>query len=530
MKVAFTPDLGHTIRLPSPSTGTVQLHLTATVHDEDDWRVLVATQARVQLWSNIGNPAWCEADFQPAKNIQEPDCDFVLAEQTRQLVLTVKVAVGQEYSFTYRVVHDDGQIEWLGAYGSNGSILVETASAASLDDAWTPGSARGTMIREVARDGEVAKLARTDYAAVFSSPELLVLAPKPDALLQTPTLVFSATPSGSLSFNSSTGSVGLSGESQLTFTSCESLAELQNALTTAQSGAIRVASGFSDATIIISSRRPAHVAILPKSHPQKVEIPLSVLAAGAPYPLCLYSPGTQSARFYSADTKLRIVFGASDGALLLVPMVEVAHEGRRWYVGVASANSESTPADVLPTPPPSPRLRPVVNRAPASPDPSFLNLAAAQNIAVPEAGPPSAVSKPRPSMWALIGYIGFSMLGWVARVVFCWRWWRKTPRKALSAPGPVDERTPLLADERRQRQPTVQVESTPTRPRSIPGISTTVQQGKVVLLVRGGTPEKVPVLLDGNAEEKRVLKMKMDMYLVEFVARSAGRMTVGSRP
>ncbi|KAJ7071523.1 hypothetical protein C8F01DRAFT_438761 [Mycena amicta] len=350
-----------------------------------------------------------------------------------------------------------------------------------------------SMIREargqLATELEVAKI-DASYEVVYppghsnlpvSNAELVILLPRQHLLVRSPTLVFSATSSGSISIDS-TGTVKVSGDPSVSFTACESSDELHRALTSTRTNFLRT----DDATLLASA---AHIVIVPNTRsplPQELSIPLGDLAAvsRSSLPLCLYSAPRRIAAFFSEDELVSIMVGPNGGHLLVVPMNEMIHDGQRWHVGIASPRSYSaaSTADVLPTPPPSPRLRPLTHRYCAR----------------------SCTSERR----------------------------GQTPSKSVRAFGlrgirttrtpSTDERTPLLAE---REPPVVHVVETPT---SQPALSANVEGGKVTILMHGATPPtQVRIQLDGKDVDKQMHKINDLCYATEFSSKSGGRLTVG---
>lgn len=174
MQVLFSPAIGEAISIPVSESraplDTLILQFKANLGKEDYTRVAKG-HARVQLWSNIpvtaGQPQhhWKASDFQVADerlvsiarfpppngrgtagsrwvNLATLDEDGQPAA-IEQLVLEIPVDLStfngeRRYGFTYRIVHGDGGITWLGAHGRDGTVVLTGAKVAEveLDDGW----------------------------------------------------------------------------------------------------------------------------------------------------------------------------------------------------------------------------------------------------------------------------------------------------------------------------------------------------------------------------------------------------------
>lgn len=173
MDIAFNPPIGECIQLAaSPLSQTAPLHFTAelSAHDHDK---LVQDRARIQLWSDLPHNGqssydggWGALDFtDQAQDMEEmSSCKVSLgstypihaSEEKVTLFLEARVALPMglipRFSFTYRIVYPSGDIQWLGAFGQNGSLSFERSDHDLRDfglDAWTFDKSKMARIYEV---------------------------------------------------------------------------------------------------------------------------------------------------------------------------------------------------------------------------------------------------------------------------------------------------------------------------------------------------------------------------------------------
>ena len=145
MQISFNPNIDQTITLSpsliashSPSYAVVRF--TAVLED-GEYDKINKGGARLQLWANnpsgAGSSEWQEHDFTEDKlHVGK------LGVSTRRLSLHLRAALPPDveelqFSYTYRVLYQDGRVEWLGKFGQNGTCVVHRhSSAAVLSDQW----------------------------------------------------------------------------------------------------------------------------------------------------------------------------------------------------------------------------------------------------------------------------------------------------------------------------------------------------------------------------------------------------------
>ncbi|KAJ7042584.1 hypothetical protein C8F04DRAFT_82897 [Mycena alexandri] len=570
---------------------------------------------------------WGETDFRllPPLPVNEdaafsvlPDNDSDVAEPNITLTadFVLPTSHGQRFSFTYRMLYPSGEIKWLGQYGQNGTLVLELDSDPVVlleKDSWV--SADNQVYRRdsdgrAVQDLEVAKLIRPhEYYIAYLAGEdsflhpktspVLLLVPRLSAhpVIVPPTLIF-AVPSGSsgsLSFTRRDGTITISGTPSLTFTTydSESVVEAISAVETTGINGRVIA--HSPGHVVVASTpnvtsndtaTAVEMAVVPifegaSSHRAiQSTVPLRTLASFLPGEnpdFFMFEPRYRRARFFpspeleSGEGVLYLTTAPSGGRFVLAPaLYMVAHGGAQWRVGVVTSapesNSSNSKSALLPTPPPSPRLRPLPHRvsesagggnnttADQSPDPSFLSLPAAiassDEHAPGETGDeseslagsqqqqlivhPNSASKRHAGVLNMLGRVFVLLIAWVTRL-FGGAGFDKSERRR-------DERTPLLRDAPERESGYVEpspsrvevVVSTPEQ--GLSGeqpVSFDVSAGKTTLLFKTTHPTaaagfNVPISLDGRALELDVLKLEeKGVFVVEFKSTGGGRVRVG---
>ncbi|KAK7064524.1 RING finger protein 8 [Favolaschia claudopus] len=575
MHITFSPALGETVQVSTGWTKrpATRLHFSATLSTPADSEVFARGRAKLQVWSDIptggGRNAgdWGEAEFMLVPPLPSDENEFSLfptdCDGERKLTtLTVDLPVPasnneQRFSFTYRLVHSNGEIEWLGSYGQNGTLILNHDDAVVLNKDWTADgdlhcyNSNGHAVQGV----EVARLSRpSDYIQYPISDQrdssLIVLVPRPlchPALLP-PTLVFGATASGSIAFNPR-GAITISGNPSLLFASLESSDEIDpaaaNIFDSCSSSRTRVLSYIPGVLVLataVAAKSPVQVSIIPIASSASVlrsvlnvQSLASVLSLDSPF--FLFSPVRGAARFIEERLDENISFTASQsgGHFLVCPAHSVGPTHDRWWVGITSPHSLSAHAEALPTPPPSPRLRPLPHRSSEvlmqSPDPSYLNLPAA--ISSQRSASPSSshlvlrASSERRGLIALIGRIFMFIFGLIGRL-FGWNQQLTTPQKRIS-----DERTPLLQEPLEEDVPTDHTDSDRPKPSidqaSASSLLVDVGRGHTTILFQADYPVtscSVPIQLNGHDVDLDVQALSDRLFLVEFASISGGSLRI----
>ncbi|KAJ6519481.1 hypothetical protein C8R45DRAFT_886016 [Mycena sanguinolenta] len=573
MHIAFSPPLGETVHVSAGRTRkpTAQLHFTATLADSEQ---IASGHVKLQVWSDIpGNGRhageWGETEFTPVHSVNESKNVFSLQSVDGQLEssLTLDFSVPtsshkQRFAFTYRIVYSNGDIKWLGDYGHNGTLVLDWTDTDPiiLDEHWAPTPGNDSCRREstgrAVQDLQVARVARpADYIAYpagensfFSHTDssLIVLVPRltPHAVIVPPTLVFGATPSGSISFTPA-GTITMSGTSSLSLVACESPEEVELAVSNVinQCSSPRVVSHTPGVLVVASAadKYPVEVAVVPiASRTPVVRSDLSLRSLSAVVsekgPFFMFSSLHRAARFIEdeSDESITVTAGRSGGQFVASPAHTVIHGEDQWQIGLMSSHSPlSAHAEGLPTPPPSPRLRPLPNRVSESPDPSFLNLAAPIPTPGEQAASPSSSqlvvhSSRGRGVLALMWRIFIGLFGWLARLL-------RRRRADIPPKRTVDERTPLL----QQEQPRVEVsilddpepQASSSEQAAVSGISFDVGGGQTTILFQATRPSSfhVPVQLNGQNIDSdiHVQKLSDKLFVVEFTSTTGGALKIG---
>ncbi|KAI0815311.1 hypothetical protein BC629DRAFT_1588968 [Irpex lacteus] len=146
MALTFSPALQTTTALPVAPTGRASFRFSASFSSHDEYNRAHREGSRLEIWTNLpvgdhSGSDWHALAFSyPEDSAAETaanDKVFTLTPTTPEVAnkadnatvvldLTLSNArPGAVYSFTYRLVHASGAIEWLGAYGQNGDLVVE---------------------------------------------------------------------------------------------------------------------------------------------------------------------------------------------------------------------------------------------------------------------------------------------------------------------------------------------------------------------------------------------------------------------
>lgn len=590
--IAFSPALGETVHVSADAArkSAIQLHFTATMPSLEDYAHVASGHAKLQVWSDIpaggrSSGDWGETDFRPIHSGSLSDDGFSLLSDEQDDMIRTTLALdfsvpslpGQRFSFTYRMVYPTGETKWLGQYGQNGSLVLDHTRPESnpvlLGEGWVltdDGSYRRESDGRAVQDLEVAKLARpTDYDVLENSflypkdSALLVLVPRlaSHSVTCPPTLICGTTPSGSVSFTAD-GAITTSGTGSLLLAVCDSAAEVDLVMSKMEnhcsSPRFRVANVIPGAAVLVfpMDRYLVEVAVILIASPKLLNSILltpQTLASLIPEPsqFCVFAH--RSARFFSredaeaSDESIPFLMTQSGGQFVLAPVEIVERGEERWRVAVVPPFAATSSADGLPTPPPSPRLRPLPHRVSeatsASPDPSFLRLPGVvspeeRSLASSSSGTQlvlHSASRRRAGVLTMIRHIFFVLFAWFARFF-------RRPRPAVLPTRRADERTPLLQQEasyaQAQPQPRVEVsafeewsaEQTPAVSTSS-SISVDVRGGKCTILCQAEHPashfEEVPIRLNRQDVELSGQRTKDGVFIVEFSSAAGGKLKIG---
>lgn len=146
MSLTFNPALGTAMTLHVPEVGDAHLRFTASFPSRAACEQARAEGVRVEMWTNlpVGEHS---GDWHAVPFVFAPDAkaDASTAAPSLSLGPAFSEARGAEdggedvfldvvlpnhlcgarFSFTYRLVRAWGAVEWLGAYGQNGDLVLE---------------------------------------------------------------------------------------------------------------------------------------------------------------------------------------------------------------------------------------------------------------------------------------------------------------------------------------------------------------------------------------------------------------------
>ncbi|KAH9835786.1 uncharacterized protein C8Q71DRAFT_858630 [Rhodofomes roseus] len=367
---------------------------------------------------------------------------------------------GHRFSFTYRLVYASGEIRWLGAFGQNGTLVVDQLSlpealGVTLGEGWEVQD-DGVVLFEggPANRQEVGKLLagrswstwavgrdRFSPTHMAESSTALVLVPslRGDAITTTPPVVISA---------SSGTTIGIDARGRIIFSSDNDGARLALriiddtrfvALTDCDVHIRLLGSHLNPASARIvafhapGAQLPLSVLVLPPQDgraSQEVPLDISALAPavpnGAPRSFVVTTSNKQVFLVPPEDEQTTVSVGALGGVALVAPLYDLATlesaPEYSWKVSVLQPRTNGTltkfeeevdavPQRLLPTPPPSPptAMR-VVQRPPPLALPSFAEAsevlssmqssARSSAVSIPAAAPvsasPTSVTNVRP--------------------------------------------------------------------------------------------------------------------------------------
>lgn len=120
MSLTFDPAIGSVTTLPVYATGNTRLRLTASFASRDAFQQAKRDGTRVEMYTNlpvgVANGEWHALLF------KYTDEDDTTAYLDLELPPTTADA---RFSFTYRLVHARGAVQWLGEYGRDGVLDIE---------------------------------------------------------------------------------------------------------------------------------------------------------------------------------------------------------------------------------------------------------------------------------------------------------------------------------------------------------------------------------------------------------------------
>ncbi|TBU39585.1 hypothetical protein BD309DRAFT_901488 [Dichomitus squalens] len=458
MILTFSPALGQTTTakvapLPSHVSDRESIAHTilfkATFDSPQSYVRAQSDKFRVELWTNIPihghkrpNGEWRAVQFTELEGSKEPvasaqpfslltEADEAREENTLYLKLRASLHdhIGARFSYTFRLVHASGHVEWLGRHNNNGTIVVEQGiPGISLSKHWAVRDDGKYGLEATSAEGSTVRLDRPEDWSIwvwkpsslptqFSAPEpcngsAMVLLPRlsprlGDALKP---LVLVASESASLRLTAdgdiSVDSIGKDKRAVLGI--LEHSKDLLEKAAALSNGTVLA---FDPASAVVAVRQsnaalPYHVIVLPVAEavgkPSSIAVrklqPLVEQSSGS-HGLVLFSQKLRKAKVIddslSNDSNV-LDFGPSGVDMILSPARIISENDRTWQVMLLSPSKHFTaqiekPAapEVPPTPPPSP---PAVD-SPFVPAPTQAPIS--EETTVPT--PPTGVARPVPT-------------------------------------------------------------------------------------------------------------------------------------
>jgi len=425
MQIVFNPPLGDTVRVTTSQAQTTLVLFTAKLVTQD-YDQLVRDGGSIQLWSDLprnGQPGdgWGEMDFALQGGDLKQDMDAytvslssslpVNGAQEITLHLPISLPVGdawtKRFSFTYRIAYPLGRVTWLGAYGQNGSLVLDQGHRSSVcdglifKDGWSMDSSKRvrSFIAENVNNLEVIKvnklsdfrmwaLGKESFISNLTNASILFVVPRiqqqKSPALQ-PTVIMVASP-GLFITVAPEGSITMSGSGTVILRKYDMHLDMQTFLEEIMdySKLDGWKSLFCDPktrTIVLASsgmRHPISAAVIPlwSAREALVRLELSKLVEAFSDPVkefVLFSSYNLQMHIFKEDADrsqdVLLKFDATHGEFTLSPIIRLGPPDhpprikRIWASAILSpysiVPSPFASGDPLPTPPPSPHLLPI---------------------------------------------------------------------------------------------------------------------------------------------------------------------------
>ncbi|KAJ3936647.1 MAG: hypothetical protein NXY57DRAFT_984734 [Lentinula lateritia] len=431
MVISFIPAIDEVAHVAIPewhaTDSTVELRFSAVLGDED-FQQFKKNGMKVQVWSNIplgrrNEGEWGEIDLHEANepasvgSSDDSQISLVALEDVKAKAENVLFAIcsvpfsgssDDYYSFTYRIVYPSGEIHWLGQFGQNGMVHINTASKNDSGivfeeglEANTAPFAWNTRGRQV-EDLLIAQVAHPEDWSVWTvgkdslfkgpatSASLVLLVPhvRPYAVHCPKTVLLSASSDTSISVSAS-GKIQATGPGSLLLQTFDPAGFADSFLDKifAHSPSLnhRLLGIFGDYIGLASfssgsSVQAILVPLIPSGFVSQIVIASASLASildtkTAEY--TIFSDARPSVQFAHPESGLvRFSVPSSGGLFLLTPLYRILTISRNLeasgptpgnYLSLSVLSPHSiagvAPVEdtVLPTPPPSPHLHPIAH-------------------------------------------------------------------------------------------------------------------------------------------------------------------------
>ncbi|KAH7880396.1 uncharacterized protein C8R40DRAFT_249833 [Lentinula edodes] len=431
MVISFIPAIDEVAHVAIPewhaTDSTVELRFSAVLGDEE-FQQFKKNGMKVQVWSNLplgrrNEGEWGEIDLheadEPASDGSSDDSQISLvaledvkakAENLLFAICSVPFSGSSDdyYSFTYRIVYPSGEIHWLGQFGQNGMVHINTASKNDSGIVFEEGlvantapfvwNTRGRQVEDLL----IAQVAHPEDWSVWTvgkdslfkgpatSASLVLLVPhvRPYAVHCPKTVLLSASSDTSISVNAS-GKIQATGPGSLLLQTFNPAGFAESFLDKifAHSPSLnhRLFGVFGDYIGLTSfsagsSVQAILVPLIPSGFVSQIDIASASLASildtkTAEY--TIFSDARPSVQFAHPESGLvRFSVPSSGGLFLLTPLYRISTisrnleasgptPGNHLSLSVLSPHSIAGVAPVedtvLPTPPPSPHLHPIAH-------------------------------------------------------------------------------------------------------------------------------------------------------------------------
>ncbi|KAJ3907783.1 hypothetical protein F5879DRAFT_465495 [Lentinula edodes] len=431
MVISFIPAIDEVAHVAIPewhaTDSTVELRFSAVLGDEE-FQQFKKNGMKVQVWSNLplgrrNEGEWGEIDLheadEPASVGSSDDSQISLvaledvkaqAENLLFAICSVPFSGSSDdyYSFTYRIVYPSGEIHWLGQFGQNGMVHINTASKNDSGIVFEEGlvantapfvwNTRGRQVEDLL----IAQVAHPEDWSVWTvgkdslfkgpatSASLVLLVPhvRPYAVHCPKTVLLSASSDTSISVNAS-GKIQATGPGSLLLQTFDPAGFAESFLDKifAHSPSLnhRLLGVFGDYIGLTSfsagsSVQAILVPLIPSGFVSQIVIASASLASildtkTAEY--TIFSDARPSVQFAHPESGLvRFSVPSSGGLFLLTPLYRISTisrnleasgptPGNHLSLSVLSPHSIAGVAPVedtvLPTPPPSPHLHPIAH-------------------------------------------------------------------------------------------------------------------------------------------------------------------------
>ncbi|KAJ3513735.1 hypothetical protein NLJ89_g2782 [Agrocybe chaxingu] len=316
--------------------------------------------------------------------------------------------------FTYRVVYPSGETIWLGAFGQNGTLFLDPVEAnilhgLSLQTGWEVDEAKGGRVFAVQgavdslpvakiprmTDFRIWALGKDSFLPRLRDTSLVFLVPRPQlrSVVLYPTYILAASPGLTVTV-STDGLVAISGTGNVILRTHDIVEEdLEQFLRQTISHTILddwwmlTVDSNSKAAILASNARryPINAAVIPFWPSEHLRCPLRLelkrlqaafdepsrnkdFALYSPYNLQIHAFGTENQGGVSEDVVLE--YDDLNGDFTLCPIYRLQTPGndqtsrKSWAAIILNPHTVIPPfpsEDVLPTPPPSPHLKPIAH-------------------------------------------------------------------------------------------------------------------------------------------------------------------------